>query len=241
MAELTELKRVNIYLVAGIRTAEPVFRPLADALRNRFGQENLNVTIRILFPYGGEHNSTMKQIRSARRDVRLYPEQVQQSAGGQQVRTLVRTLGARDPILLIGYGIGGAAAYHAAELLEQDGCDIRFIAQVGSPKVPIGRHFQGRVGYIVKKGAWLEGDPLAWQGSWSHAKYRFASHRYPGLLYNSQEKGRRYYAPDNVAMLDMEGQSPNYFSPRAGRGAVSNLAKTMNMIWNWFYASSAVR
>ncbi|WP_156889567.1 hypothetical protein [Paenibacillus harenae] len=234
---MSNRKRVNIYLVAGIRAAEPEFRPLAEALKSRFEQEQMTVTIRVLFPYGGGNENLFKQAKAVRRDIRLYPEQVQQSAGGQEARRLVRTLGARDPVLLIGCGSGGAAAYHAAELLERDGIDVRFIVQVGSPKVPIGGRFQERVGYIAKKGVWLEGDSLPWQGGWSHAKYRFSSHRYPGLLYNAREKGRRFYAPGNVAMLDIEGQYPNFFSPKAGRGSVSNLAKTINAIWEWFYSA----
>ncbi|MBD2848479.1 hypothetical protein IDH44_25130 [Paenibacillus sp. IB182496] len=226
---------VNIYLVAGAWTHEEMFRPLAEALKYRFEQGGLVAITRVVLPY--EDGNRFAQLREARRDVRLYPEQAAHSAGGVRVRRLVRTLGARDPLLLIGCGSGGAAAYHAAELLEAEGCEVRFVVQVGSPKVPIGHGFRERVGYIAKKGGLLESDPHVWQGSWSHAKYRFASHRYPGLLYNAREKGRRYYAPGQVAMLDVEGRVPDYFSPVAGRGSVSNLAQTMNTIWEWFGAA----
>ncbi|SEB40155.1 hypothetical protein [Paenibacillus sp. GP183] len=226
---------VTIYIVAGIQTNENMFKPLIDTLRGRYGTEKGSVMIRILHPYGEESHNKVKQLYQLGRDIQLYPEQASQSSGGQRVRQMVKTLGAKDKLLFIGYGSGGPAAYHAAELLEkQDGCDVRFVVQVGSPKVPIGLQFRSRVGFLTRKGHGSELEPSPWYGGWSHAKYRFTSHRYPGLLFNSREQGRRFYAPQHISAIDISGPELNYFSPSEGKGTVSNLAKTMNVIWNWF-------
>jgi hypothetical protein len=225
---------VTIYIVAGIQTNENMFKPLIDTLLGRYGKENGSVMIRMLHPYGEDSHNKVKQLYQLGRDMQLYPEQASQSSGGQRVRQLVKMLGAKDKLMFIGYGGGGPAAYHAAELLEkQDGCDVRFVVQVGSPKVPIGLQFRSRVGFLTRKGHGSELEPSLWYGGWSHAKYRFTSHRYPGLLFNSREQGRRFYAPQHISAIDISGPELNYFSPSEGKGAVSNLAKTMNVIWNW--------
>jgi len=245
------MEPVTVYFVGGADTPAEMFRPLADALRNRFDAERRTAHLRLVQAYGplgdgsgaagagfgdaaGSGVSVMKHWYAAGRDARLKPEQAEQSIGGQRVRRQVRMLGARMPLLFVGHGGGGVAAYHAAELLAREGCDVRFVAQVGSPKVPIGAAFRGRVGYLAKKGIGVEGDPLAWQGSWAHDNYKLSAHRYPGLLYRASENRTRLYAPDRVELVDIRGQHPSYFSPTKGKGPVSNLAKTVNVLWEWF-------
>jgi hypothetical protein len=225
-------------LIADIDMKEGYFQQVSDALRSRFEAEQISVIIRTIDAYGGNY-SMLRQRLQARRDMQLFPEQFELSVGGQTVRRQVKILGAKEPILFIGHGAGGVAAYHAAELLERhEGCDIRFIVQISSPKAPISPSFRDRVGYIARNGVGDEGEPFPWQGGWSHQKYRLASHRYPGLLFNSQEKGRRFYAPKNIVKLDIKGPSTIYYSSIHGHGAVSNLAKTLNVIWNWFKNAS---
>ena len=233
--------RIIIYLVADIDMSEDYFGPITDALRSRFEAEQFSVIIRTIDAYSGDY-SLLRQRLQARRDMQLFPEQIEQSVGGQSVRRQVKMLGAKEPILFIGHGVGGAAAYHAAELLEKhESCDIRFIIQISSPKVPISPSFRDRVGYIARSGVGVEGNPLPWVGGWSHPKYHFASHRYPGLLFNSQEKGRRFYAPKNIIKLNIKGSATSYYSSFQGHGAVSNLAKTLNVIWNWFSAATSAK
>jgi len=238
MADNQSYTRINIYLIADIDMHENAFKPIVDALRSRFEVEGVRVIARIIHPYNGF--SLLKQLFVIRRDFKIYPDQVEKSVGGQKVRQQVKILGSKEPLLFIGHGAGAAAAYHAAELLEnQDLCDIRFIVQIGSPKVPIGQSFQDRVGYITNKGLDSEGDPSSWQGGWSHPKYRIMSHRYPGLLFNSKEQGRRFYAPNKVMQINAGGSHPSsYYSTTQGIGVISNLAKMVNVIWDWFYSSS---
>ncbi len=248
------MEPVTVYFVGGADTPREMFKPLADALRNRFDAERRTVRLRTIQAYGmiGEGSSgiadvgadtgaeagvgggVMKHWYAAGRDARLKPEQAGQSIGGQRVQRQVRMLGASTPLLFIGHGGGGVAAYHAAELLEREGCDVRFVAQVGSPKVPIGSEFRARVGYLAKKGIGVEGDPMTWQGSWAHDNYKLNAHRYPGLLYSAGESRTRLYAPERIALVDIRGQHPSYFSPMKGKGPVSNLAKSLNVLWDWF-------
>ncbi len=247
------MEPVTIYFVGGADTPPELFRPLADALRNRFDAERRTVHLRTIQAYGnlsegfgradggngrgdaaGAGGGVMKHWYAAGRDARLKPGQAEQSIGGQRVLRQVRVLGARMPLLFVGHGGGGVAAYHAAELLEREGCDVRFVAQVGSPKVPISSGFRGRVGYLAKKGIGVEGDPLTWQGSWAHDNYKLSAHRYPGLLYSAAESRTRLYAPERVELVDIRGQHPSYFSPMKGKGPVSNLAKSLNVLWEWF-------
>jgi hypothetical protein len=241
MSENKSYNRIIIYLIGDSDMMEGYFQPVSNALRSRFEAEQISVIVRTIHAYGG-NDSTLKQWLLARRDMQLFPEQIEQSVGGQKVRQQVKILGAKEPILFIGHGAGGVAAYHAAELLEKhEACNIRFIVQINSPKSPISPSFSDRVGYIARNGVGVEGEPSPWQGGWSHQKYRFASHRYPGLLFNSQEKGRRFYAPKNIVKLDIKGPSNSYFSSIQGHGAVSNLAKTLNVIWNWFSAAISAK
>jgi hypothetical protein len=233
MSENKSYNKIIIYLIADIDMTEGYFKPFSDALRSRFEAEQINIIVRTIHAYGGIDN-TLKMWLLARHDMHLFPEEFEQSVGGQKVRQQVKILGAKEPIIFIGHGAGGVAAYHAAELLEKhEGCDIRFIVQISSPMAPISPSFRDRVGYIARNGIGDEGEPFPWQGGWSHQKYRFASHRYPGLLFNSQEKGRRFYAPKNIVKLDIKGPSTSYYSSNEGHGAVSNLAKTLNVIWSW--------
>jgi hypothetical protein len=237
MADNQFYSTINIYIIADIDMHDHDFKPIIDALRSRFEVERIHAIARIIHPYSG--SSLLKQLFQMLRDIKIFPDQVEKSLGGQKVRQQVKILGSKEPILLIGHGAGGIAAYHAAELLEkQDKCDIRFIAQIGSPKVPIGPSFQDRVGYITNKGLGYNGEPSSWQGGWSHPKYRFKSHRYPGLLFNSKEKGRRFYAPNRVVQINAGGQQSSYYSTTHGIGVVSNLAKTLNVIWDWFHSTN---
>jgi hypothetical protein len=232
MSDHISATRINLILVTDIDMHEQFFAPVAAALRSRFEAENKLVAIRTLNPY--HNNNIIKQLLHARHDFKLYPQGAGQSIGGQSIRQQVKMLGARDPLFFIGHGAGGVAAYHAAELLEQDGYEIRFIAQIGSAKVPIGASFKDRVGFLTRMGLRKEGEPAPWQDGWSHAKYRLTSHRYPGLLFIGKEKGRRFYAPNNVASIEIKGSQTSYYSTTQGKGAVSNLAKTINVIWDWF-------
>jgi hypothetical protein len=234
MSDQISATRINLYLVTDIDMHEDFFAPVAAALRSRFEAENKLVAIRTLHPYSSNNDNIIKQLLQARHDFKLYPQEAGQSIGGQSIRQQVKMHGAKDPLVFIGHGAGGVAAYHAAELLEQDGCEIRFIAQIGSAKVPIGASFKDRVGFLTRMGLRREGEPAPWQDGWSHAKYRLTSHRYPGLLFIGKEKGRRFYAPNNVARIEIKGSQTSYYSTTEGLGAVSNLAKTINVIWDWF-------
>jgi hypothetical protein len=225
--------RLNIYVIVGHQSEARFLEPLIITLKSRFEAEGTYVVVRTLNPYGSSKN-IIKQLIDKRNDTHLYPEKADQSTGGRTVQQDIITLGAKAPIVLIGYGVGAVAAYHGAELLEKhNGCEIKFIVQIGSPKVPISPHFRNRVGFLTQNKRGINNDPLSWNGTWSHSKYTFTSHRYPGLLYNATEKGRRAYAPGNVTQVDITGQPTNYFSATTGIGSVSNLARTMNIIWSW--------
>lgn len=229
----TTSNRLNIYVIVGLETEASFLEPLISTLKSRFEAEGTYVVVRTLNPYGPSKN-IIKQLIHKRNDTQLYPENVEQSIGGRKVQQDVLMLGAKAPIILIGYGVGAVAAYHGAELLERhNDCNIKFIVQIGSPKVAISPQFRKRVGFITPNKRGIHNDPLLWNGTWSHSKYTFTSHRYPGLLYNASEKGRRAYAPGNVSQVDITGQPMNYFSTTTGIGAVSNLARTMNIIWSW--------
>ncbi len=225
--------RMNIYVIVGLQSEADFLEPLIQTLKSRFEAEGTYVVIRTFNPYDSNKNF-ITQLINKRNDIHLYPEKVEQSTGGRKVQQYILTHGAKAPILLIGHGVGAVAAYHAAELLEKhNGSDIKFIVQIASPKVPISPLFRNRVGFLMQNKRGINNDPLSWNGTWSHSKYTFASHRYPGLLYNNSEKGRRAYAPGNVTQVDISGQPTNYFSATTGIGSVTNLARTMNIIWSW--------
>jgi|GEM_PF-6438095 len=225
--------RLNIYVIVGVQSEVSILEPLITTLKSRFEADDTYVVVRTLSPYGSNRNF-VKQLINKRNDMNLYPEKVEQSTGGRKVQQDILTYGAKAPIILIGHGVGAVAAYHGAELLEKhNGCDIKFIVQIGSPKVPVSLNFRNRVGFLMHNKRGIYNDPLLWNGTWSHSKYTFSSHRYPGLLYNATEKGRRAYAPGNVTEVDIIGQPANYYSTTVGMGSVSNLARTVNIIWSW--------
>lgn len=230
-----ERSRLSVYIVSGLQTSDDFFQPFIKALRRSLETEQQYPIIRVISPFS--NNMTfIHKMYTLRKDMWLYPRQIEGSVSGNNVTEQILQLGSRDPLVLIGYGGGGPAAYHAAELLEKRYArTIRFVIQMASPKVPIGKDFRHRVGFIHS--GRQASDPLTWQGTWSHQRYLYSSHRYPGLLYNAKEKGRSAFAPQKIARIDLPAFTEGYFSPSTGKGAVSNLAIITNVITNWCNAS----
>jgi hypothetical protein len=111
-------------------------------------------------------------------------------------------------IVLIGHSGGGVAAYGAGKMLHDRGFPVEKIILVGCPGLRIADDWQERVRSIRKAGRL--GDPVTW--------LRIP---FPG-------------APRNQAAVNIVGWHREYFRrDLADEGGVSNLAKTMNIIWEW--------
>jgi hypothetical protein len=218
---------LHVYLLAGVKTMESAFAACRHKLDAHLRSEGVDASIHVLFPYGDASRNVFRQVLEVRTDLsnRMRAGRI----GGRKVLKHIKDSFRGERMLLIGHSGGGAAAYQAAKLLEEDGIvkDFR-IVQVGSPRTPIVPRLQERVCYFHSvDSSGKQNDPITKIGSWG------------GWSRNERSVPRwnRYkYAPGYVEGIPTVGGHADYFRhthPFVDTNSVCNLDKTMDRMLTW--------
>lgn len=220
---------LHVYLLAGVKTTTCAFNACKEKLESQLRSEGVDPVIEVLFPYGDASRNVIRQVLEVRSDLsnRLKAGRVGGRKVWDQVKDSVKDENGR--FLLIGHSGGGAAAYQAAKLLEENGLirDFR-VVQVGSPRTPIHPRLQDRVSYFHSVDSLgKQNDPITKIGTWG------------GWIRKGKSVPRwnHYkYAPGYVEGIPTIGGHADYFrnsAPFVDTDSVCNLDKTMTRVGAW--------
>ncbi|MHA7967466.1 hypothetical protein ACX93W_25420 [Paenibacillus sp. CAU 1782] len=218
---------INVYLLAGVKTANSCFTACKKMLEDQLEQDGRQGKVQVLFPYGDYSRNLVKQVLEVRSD--LYGGSKGERVGGRQAaREIKQTLGGSEQVLLIGHSGGGAAAYQAARLLEQEGLNNFRVVQIGSPKTPIEPRLQNKVSYFHSvDGSGKTSDPISFIGTWGG----WILSRGVVPVWNSFK-----YAPGYMEGIPTIGGHADYFrhtEPFLDTESRCNLDKTMERVQGW--------
>ncbi len=217
---------LNVYLLAGVKTMPSAFQACQDRLNKQLREAGIEPRIRVLFPYGDATRSLVRQVLEVRSD--LSGRMKAGCIGGRYVWQQIKDTFGNERLLLIGHSGGGAAAYQAAKLLEEEGNRDFRVVQVGSPRTPIHPKLTHKVSYFHSVDSLGKlNDPVSRIGSWGG--WSRASLAVP-------KWNRNKYAPGHVAGIPTIGGHADYFrhaSPFIDNEEVCNLDKTMKNISEW--------
>ncbi len=224
MKEFDKVNDYTIYIVAGIATSPNFFANLVTEIRDYYHSRSIRVVVHIVYPYGNWSTKLAVQVKNILWDLKYSYKNANRSYGSQQTRKYILQNYEHGKIIIIGHSGGSIAGYHASHLLsELDGIDVERIVQIGSPKVRISSEYQDKTMYIK---ATAGADVITRLGSWggvSKSPYQLPSWN------------RYKYAPNHRFDLNIIGGHPDYFrnhEPFTDEFGVSNLSKTMNIIYN---------
>ncbi|GBG10886.1 hypothetical protein PAT3040_05656 [Paenibacillus agaridevorans] len=220
---------LHVYLLAGVKTTTCAFNACKEKLETQLRSEGVDPVIRVLFPYGDCSRSVIRQVLEVRSDLsnRMKAGRIGGRNVWEQLKDSMKDEEGR--FLLIGHSGGGAAAYQAAKMLEENGMirDFR-VVQVGSPRTPIHPRLQDKVSYfhsIDRDGK--QNDPITRIGTWG------------GWIRKGRSVPRwsRFkYAPGYVEGIPVIGGHADYFrnsEPFVDTEAVCNLDKTIGRVGAW--------
>lgn len=218
---------VNVYLLAGVKTASSCFTVCKRMLENELRENGLQAAVHVLFPYGDYNRNLMKQVLEVRSDLTA-GKNSGRIGGRQAAREIKQTHGGSEKLLLIGHSGGGAAAYQAARLLEEEGANDFRVVQIGSPKTPIEPRLQEKVSYFHSVDPTGKiSDPISLIGTWG------------GWIRNAGKVpvwNRFKYAPGYMEGIPTIGGHADYFrhtEPFLDTEARCNLDKTMERVQGW--------
>ncbi|MDF2961478.1 MAG: hypothetical protein K0S39_3213 [Paenibacillus sp.] len=237
------VKKINMYLLAGVATAPLFMEGLRLTITDRLQQDGWQVQSELLYPYGDWSRKLASQLREMSHD--LWPARTQplRSIGGQRAAAAIQAGGEGGLRLLIGHSGGGVAAVHAVRILAaSEGAGAREadsrqprpyrIVQIGSPKCPVPEWMRANVlyaGSVNAKGR--PSDPVTRLGSWSG--WQRSRSGLPVWRW-------KQFAPSAVVHFPIIGGHPDYFrerSPFLNREGVSNMETTVQAIWAWLHAA----
>ncbi|GKU76260.1 hypothetical protein [Paenibacillus sp. L3-i20] len=218
---------LNVYLLAGVKTTTGSFNACKEKLEEQLTSEGIQPAIHVLYPYGDASRNWVRQVFEVKTDLsnRMKAGRI----GGRNVWQQIKDNVTSDRTLLIGHSGGGAAAYQAAKMLEEEGVlrDFR-IVQVGSPRMPIHPRLQEKVSYFHSIDSLGKmNDPISRIGSWGG--WNRAGRMLP--QWNSYK-----YAPGYVEGIPTVGGHADYFrntEPYMDTEAVCNLDKTIGRVRAW--------
>ncbi|QMV40636.1 hypothetical protein [Cohnella cholangitidis] len=247
-----EAGECELYFLAGLATAPTFMEKLRTEMLTSMTDGRL-VRSELLFPYGDWSRAVLPQLWEIRSDMRLRPERVTKSVGGNRALEAIRRQRALSPnrtasatTILIGHSGGGIAAVHAGQLLLEQGLSSAcFVVTVGSPRCRIPHrlrpntlsiHVAGRRGKrsLTKRKSPDLVSRLGTHGGWT---LRSAS-------MNGETEARRSFplwnrdkhAPSTVIAVPIVGGHADYFrerSPYVDTNGKSNLEVTMDVILGW--------
>lgn len=237
--EPNSLKRIRLYLLAGIGTAPAFMKGLQQELYHKLAGAGYRAEGRLMFPYGDWGRRVVPQIREVWHDVRLPLHRLDRSIGGRlatdRIALDLDEAHAPAPILLVGHSGGGTAALHAAGLLRatHPGCPVRAIVQIGSPRSPIPPELSEDTAYCYSaRENGRRKDPVCRVGSWRSAAVGTEAEagRRPIRL-----PGKRTGCPPGTLLpLPLQGGHPDYFRTHlkdaAGR---TNFNITLEAVWGF--------
>jgi pimeloyl-ACP methyl ester carboxylesterase len=247
-----EANELELYFLAGLATA-PLFMEKLQLELLAAMTDGRHIGSQLLFPYGDWSRTVFPQLREIRSDMRLRPERVSKSIGGNRALEAIRRQRALSPIrtantttILIGHSGGGVAAVHAGQLLLEQGLSSAcLVVMVGSPRCRIPHslrpntlsiHVAGRRGKrsLAKRKSPDLVSRLGTHGGWT---IRSAS------MNGETEVRRRFpfwhrdkHAPSTVVAVPIIGGHADYFRERApyvDPNGQSNLDVTMDAILGW--------
>ncbi|RJE87643.1 hypothetical protein D3P07_15110 [Paenibacillus sp. 1011MAR3C5] len=218
---------LRVYLLAGVKTTPCSFNACQARLTEQLHSEGIEHSIQVLFPYGDASRSLMRQLLEVKTDLsnRMRAGRI----GGKYVWQQIKDTVKGEKALFIGHSGGGAAAYQAARLLEEEGAvrDFR-VVQVGSPRTPIHPELRDRVSYFHSIDSLGKlNDPISRIGSWGG--WTRSGRTMPTW-------NRLKYAPGYVEGIPTVGGHADYFrntEPFMDTESVCNLDKTIGRVRAW--------
>ncbi|MFD0588900.1 hypothetical protein ACFQZE_12935 [Paenibacillus sp. GCM10027627] len=218
---------LQVYLLAGVKTTTCSFNACKARLEEQLSSEGIDPIIQVLFPYGDSSRSLVRQVLEVKSD--LSNRMRSGKIGGKKAWTQIKQTILPERMLLIGHSGGGAAAYQAAKLMEEEGVARDFrVVQVGSPRTPIHPRLQGRVSYFHSiDNMGKMNDPISRIGSWGG--WSRTGRSLP--RWNSYK-----YAPGYVEGIPTVGGHADYFrntEPFFDLESVCNLDKTIGRMRAW--------
>lgn len=217
---------LHVYLLAGVKTTTCAFNACKLRLEEQLHSEGIDPLIHVLFPYGDASRSVVRQVLEVKTDLsnRMHAGRI----GGRLVWEQIKDNVKGQRALFIGHSGGGAAAYQAARLLEEEGAlqDYR-VVQVGSPRTPIHPDMRDKVSYFHSVDSFGNlNDPISRIGSWG------GWIRSKGYV---PRWNRFKYAPGYVEGIPTVGGHAHYFrtEPYVDTNAVCNLDKTISRVREW--------
>lgn len=243
-SSLVRPPEVDLYLVAGVRTAPLFMEGFRLALGERLEAAGRTVRSKLLFPYGDWTRGLVPQLREIRRDIGLAPGREDRSVGGNRVLDALgaaaMSSSASEPApkrLFVGHSGGGVAAVHAARMLmEREGGSSAQVVMIGSPRCRIPPELFDSVLFVYKQGTTRRGasarpssaDPISLLGTfggWSAAgRFRVPAWR----------TGK--HAPAAIRPVPIAGGHADYFRghpPYVGPDGRSNLELVLETVWEW--------
>lgn len=220
---------LHVFLLAGVKTTTCAFNVCKEKLETQLRSEGVEPIVQVLFPYGDNTRNVVRQVLEVRSDLsnRMKAGRVGGRKVWEQLKESVKDEEGR--FLLIGHSGGGAAAYQAARLLEENGLigDFR-VVQVGSPRMPIHPRLQDKVSYFHSvDSTGRMNDPITKIGTWGGWTRKG----------RSVPRWSRYkYAPGYVEGIPVVGGHADYFrhaEPYVDKELVCNLDKTISRVGAW--------
>jgi hypothetical protein len=159
------MKKVDIFILAGIWTAPDFMEDLCARLTRRYQDDGWSAQGMLLFPYGDWHLGRIRQLREITFD--LFPKSSR--LGGGKAAAEIKKCYRGGKMVIIGHSGGGVAGVHAAEQLLID-AEISIppsVVQIGSPKCLIPPALREHVTFVAavdEYGRWK--DPVTRMGGW---------------------------------------------------------------------------
>jgi len=225
---MSAAKTIHIYLLAGVASSASIFNVCTEKLEKLFGSQGFEPVVKAVFPYGDNSRNVVRQVLEVRSD--LSNRMAAGRIGGRQAFRQIKKSYRGGRLLLIGHSGGGAAAYQAAKLLNDDVAnaeDFR-VVQVGAPRTPIQSRFKERVSYFhAIDGTGRMIDPITRIGTWGG----WNMSKYAVPRWNSFK-----YAPGYIEGVKTVGGHADYFRhlpPFLDTESVCNLDKTLSSVQGW--------
>jgi len=229
---------VNLYLLAGVKTAPLFMERFRLALHRQLTEAGHSVHSRLLYPYGDWSRSALVQVREIAHDMRLGYSRMAKSIGGARARKEIDSErresaagSSREPLLLVGHSGGGTAAVHAAVGLKEEWKGPICIVLIGSPKSRIPPELAADTFYLYAEGT-LRGrrrlDPitrLGTFGGWGLAEMP---------AWPRWDRSR--HGPGQVDSVPIIGGHADYFRESeayVNEAGLTNLQLTMGKVWAW--------
>jgi hypothetical protein len=169
------MKKVDIYVLAGIWTAPNFMEGLCTELTRLYQQDGWLARGTLLFPYGDWYINRMRQLREITNDLLPRTPFVSKTLGGRRAAEAIKSSYRGGRLILIGHSGGGVAGVHAAHILmAEDDIAAPTVVQIGSPKCPIPAALADHVIYVAavnEQGKWK--DPVNRMGSWGEWRSKF--------------------------------------------------------------------